>query len=168
MGQIIPNENTWVGFAVATVAKPLGVGNLSAPTLAEINAAVDITDFIISLNPSTTGNTVPTPRLKTKFETSTDGTVTGSFTGDFYRDDEDDLAWDLLPRGTKGCMFVKRFGGTGVDGKPITGQSVECWPISVSSRTPGGLTSGAAQMFTLTASVPKEPDEDAMVVAGTV
>lgn len=165
MSQLIPNENTWLGFVAATPTKPNGVGNISAPTAAEVAAAVDLTDFLITLNASTSGNTVPTPRLKTKFETSTDGTVTGTFTADFYRDDEDDLAWDTLPRGTKGAFLVKRFGGTGTDGRPAAAETVEVWPISVTSRAPAALTSGTAQMFTLTASLPREPDEDAVVAA---
>lgn len=163
--QLIPNENTWVGFAPATAVKPNGVGNISAPTAAEVAAAIDWTDFIVSLNASTTGNTVPTPRLKRKFETSTDGTVTGTFTADCYRDDEDDLAWDTFPRGVRGAVLIKRFGGTGLDGRPVVGETVEVWVISVTSRAAGALTSGTAQMFTLTASLPEEPDEDSLVAA---
>ncbi|MEO6203992.1 MAG: hypothetical protein ABIO67_01210 [Mycobacteriales bacterium] len=165
MSNLIPNENTWVGFLVATVPKPNGVGIISAPTVAEVGSAVDLTDFLVSLNASASGNTVPTPRLKSLFETSVNGTSTATFTGDFYRDDEADLAWDTLPRGTKGCFLIKRFGGTGTAGKPVAAETVEVWPVNVTSRAAGALTSGTAQMFTLTCSVPREPDEDAVVSA---
>jgi hypothetical protein len=165
MANLIPNENTWVGFALATVPKPNGVTNVNAPTLAEVNAAVDITDYIVSLTANATGNTVPTPRLKSSFETSVNGTRTASFTADMYRDDENDLAWDTFPQNTRGAVLVKRFGGTGTGGRPVVGQKVEVWPIRVSSRAPGALQSGTAQMFTLTCSVPKEPNEDAVVAA---
>lgn len=163
MSQIIPNEHTWVGFVAATNLKPNGVTNINSPTAAEVSGAVDITDFIVSINASTTGNTVPTPRLKTKFETSTDGTVAGQLSADMYRDDEVDTAWNTFPRGTKGAILIKRFGGTGTAGAPVAAQTVEVWPIHVSSRAAGNLTSGTAQMFTLTCAIPREPNEAAVV-----
>jgi hypothetical protein len=165
MSNLIPNENTWVGFVPATLTKPDGVASISAPKIAEVTAAEDITDFLVSLNASSTGNTVPTPRLKSLFETSVNGTSTATFTADLYRDDEDDLAWDLFPRGVRGAVLIKRFGGSGPENSPVVGETVEVWPVRVSSRAPGALQSGTAQMFTLTCSVPKEPDEDAVVVA---
>lgn len=165
MSQFIPNENTWLGFVVATTLKPFGVGNTSSPTAAEVTGAVDFTDFLVTLNASTSGNTVPVPRIKTKFETTIDGTVTATFTADFYRDDLNDLAWDTFVRGKKGTFLLKRFGGTAAGGKPAVGQKVESWPISVVSRAASPLASGQAQAFTLTASCPKEADEDAVVVA---
>lgn len=165
MAQIIPNEETWIGFLPGTLTHKFGVANVSAPKAAEISAAIDVTDFVIQLNASTTGNTVPVPRLKRLFEPSIDGTSTGAFSGDFYRDDEDDAAYAALPRRTKGCFFIKRFGGTGTDLAPAVGEDVEVWPVSVTSRAPNNLASGTAQMFTLTCSVPEEPDEEAVVVA---
>lgn len=158
MSKVIPNENTWIGFATA-------VANIHAPKASELAAAIDLTDYVITINAATTGNTVPTPSLKTLFETSVAGTAAAQFTADMYRDDEADVAWDLLPRGTKGFFFISRFGGTGPANRPAIGQNVECWPVEVSSRAGGALSSNTAQTFTLTCSVPKEPDEDALVAA---
>jgi hypothetical protein len=56
---------------------------------------------------------VPTPSFASLFETSISGTVSATFTAEFYRDDEDDLAWDTLPRATNGFFVVSRFGFTG-------------------------------------------------------
>lgn len=164
MSQFIPNENTFLGFLAASAGKPYGFGNVSAPTAAEVTATKDYTDFLVTLNASMTGGTVPVPRLKTKFETTTDGTVTGTFTADFYRDNLNDAAWKDLPRGTKGGFLLKRFGGTGTGGRPATGQDCEIWPVSVTSRAASPLVSGQAQAFTLTCSLPFEADEDAVVV----
>lgn len=165
MANLIPNENTWVGYVAGTVPKPFGVGNLAAPTTAEVAGAIDVTDFLISLNASSTGNTVPTPRLKSLFETSVNGTSAAAFSADFYRDDEADIAWDLFPRGARGTFLVKRFGGTGTGKRPVVTQTVEAWAVGVTSRAANALTSGAAQMFTVTCSVPKEPNENAIVAA---
>lgn len=165
MSNVIPNENSWIGFVPGTLLRKFGVTNFAAPTAAEINAAIDVTDYLVNINATTTGNTVPTPRLKSLFETSIPGTAAAQFTGEFYRDDENDLAWLTFPRRTSGSMLIKRFGGTGTSFKPAVGQTVEVWPITVVSRAGSALQSGSAQMFTLTGSVPKEPAEDAIVAA---
>lgn len=161
MSRVIPNEQTWIGF---TAVRP---ADLDAPTTAEIDACLVLTPFIVSLNPSAQGNTVPTPNLDILFETSVPGTNQASFTGDMYRDDEDDLAWDTLPRGTGGYFIVSRFGGTGTNQKPLEGDGVEVWPVKIVSRTPAALASNTVQTFTVTASVPEEPSENALVAAGT-
>ena len=161
MSRVIPNEQTWIGF---TTTRP---ANLDAPTDAEIDACIVLTPFIVSLNPSAQGNTVPTPNLDILFETSVPGTNQASFTGDFYRDDELDTAWDTLPRGTSGYFIVSRFGGAGTNQKPTVGDAVEVWPVKVVSRTPAALASNTVQTFTVTASVPEEPSEDALVAAGS-
>jgi hypothetical protein len=163
MSNMIPNANSFVGFTAATTGKPFGFTATNAPTLTEIGALVDLTDFIVSINASATGNTVPTPRLKSLFETSVPGTSTATFTSDMYRDDAADTAWDTLPRGVRGSFIIKRFGGTGTDGRPDTGEDCESWPVQVVSRAASALQSGQAETFTLTASVPIEPVEDYMV-----
>lgn len=165
MANLIPNQNSWIGFVAGTNAAPFGVVNISAPTAAEVAAAVDLTDFIVNINASSTGNVVPTPRLKSLFETSVPGTAAAQFTSEMYRDDEADTGWNTVPRGTKGTFLIKRFGGTGTNLRPAVGQTVESWPTIVTSRAAGALASGTAQTFSLTCSVPKEPDEDAVVAA---
>lgn len=156
MTRLIPNENTWIGFATT-------VADIEGPKSSEVAGAVNLTGYCLSINASTTGNTVPTPTLDTLFETSIAGTVQGSFTADFYRDDEDDLAWDTLPRKTKGYMLISRFGGSGPDAEPQTGDNIEVWPILVVSRTMAANGSNTVMTFTVTASIPVEPVEDATV-----
>lgn len=162
MSRYIPNENCWIGFS-ATLADP------SAPTASEIGTAIDLTCDAISLNASATGNSVPTPQLCTLFETSINGTSSATFTADFYRDDTTDTAWDTLPRGTSGYFIIGRAGltGTTAQGKPQPAATdvVEVWPVAVTSRSAGPITSNTAQMFTCTAAVPEEPYEAATVAA---
>lgn len=165
MAQLIPNENTFVGVIAEAANKPFGLTVTGAPTLAEIAGAVDLTDFLISLNASASGNSVPTPRLKSLFETSVPGTSSATFTADFYRDDENDLAWTTLPRGTRATFIVQRFGGTGTGGRPVATEETEVWSVQVISRAGSALQSGSAQTFTMTGSVPVEPNESYVVPA---
>lgn len=160
MARLIPNENTWVGFVPGT-----GITNIAAPTAAQVAAAIDVTGYLISLNASSRGNTVPTPSFDTLFETSTAGTSTATFDADFYRDDEDDAAWELLPRGTRGFFIISRFGGTGTDGLPVATDEVEVWPVMVTSRTMANMSNNTVLTFTVSCAVTTEPDESAVVAA---
>jgi len=160
MSRLIPNERTWVGFALA-------VANIDAPASAEVTGAVDLTCLIISLNASATGNTVPTPAFCSLFETSVPGTSTATFTADFYRDDDTtasgDAAWKVLPRGQRGFFIISRFGGKGANNMPTTGDHCEVWPVYIVSRAMTNMASNTAMTFTCTASVPQVPSEDAVV-----
>jgi len=156
--RLIPNENTFVGFSTTAI-------NLTAPTAASISSAVKLTPFLISLNASSRGNTVPTPSLDTLFETSISGTVQASFDADFYRDDENDLAWETLPRATKGTFVISRFGGTGSNNLPVATDEVELWPVIVTSRTMANMSSNTVMTFTVSCSVPQEPNELATVAS---
>lgn len=160
MARLIPNENTWIGFAASG-----SITNINAPTAAQVAAAVDLTGYTISLNASSRGNTVPTPAFDTLFETSTSGTSAATFDADFYRDDEDDTAWETLPRGTRGFFLISRFGGTGANNLPIATNDIEVWPVMVTSRTMANMSSNTVLTFTVSCSVNIEPAEDATVAA---
>lgn len=152
MGRFIPNENTFIGFSLTLT------GTVDAPKLSTVTAAIDLTDLTSSLNASAQGNSVPTPSFASLFETSIVGTSQATFTADFYRDDEDDLAWDTLPRGTKGFFIISRYGGV-----PAVGDPCEVWPVTVLSRANANMANNTVLTFTCTCSVPKVPGEDAVV-----
>lgn len=160
MARIIPNETTWLGF-VPTIT------NIAAPTAAQITAGVNLTPYVISINASTTGNTVPTPSLDSLFETNVPGTVNATLTADFYRDNtvgaQGDLAWKTLPRKTSGFLVISRFGGTGALYAPAVGNTVEVWPILVVSRAAANMSNNTVMTFTVTCSVPQVPNEAAVV-----
>lgn len=156
MARLIPNENTWVGFLTSVAG--------AIPTQAEIAAGVNLTPFLISLNAASQGNTVPTPAFDTLFETSISGTNQASFTADFYRDDASDDAWDTLPRGTSGYFVIARFGGSGTAGIPEYSDVTEVWPVVVTSRTMQNMANNTVMTFSVTCSVPVEPNESAAVL----
>jgi len=152
MARIIPNENTWIGFTPAAITD-------QEPTVAQIAGAVDLTGYCISLNASSRGNTVPTPSFDSLFETSTAGTSAATFDADFYRDDDEDTAWETLPRGTRGTFIISRFGGSGADNLPIAGDEVEVWTVMITSRTMANMSSNTVLTFTASCSVNIEPNE---------
>lgn len=153
-----PNEESYIGFAAVLT------GTLSAPKLADITGAVDLTDTVMGLTASTTGQSVPTPSFRSKFETSIPGNVSASFSMDCYRYNvpAEDLAWTTLPRGTSGFMLIARYVTSGLH--PVVGDTVEVWPIDVLSRSVPNMTSNTPVSTTITASVPTEPAEDAVIV----
>jgi hypothetical protein len=160
MSTLIPNANCWIGFSATMPVSPL-----LTPTAAEVSGATELTDFIININASSTGNVVPIPKLKSAFETSIPGTTTATFTAEMYRDSviAQDTAWTMLAKGVSGVFYISRFGGTGAGKKPIATNVIEVWPVNVSSRTASALASNTAQTFTLTCSVPVVPNEAAVV-----
>ena len=192
MARIIPNNNTWIGFIPVTgsFAGLSGystswnsvTGGAATISQAEIDAAYDLTPFVISITAQSTGNTVPTPTIDSLFEGNIPGTVNASFTADFYRDDATytdantstssvDFAWNNLARGVKGYVVISRFNNPssvtqGTNQEPASTNVVEIWPVVVTARTAGAITSNTVQTFTITAAVPQEPAE-AATVAGT-
>jgi hypothetical protein len=153
MARLIPNENTRV-FFVDTIASETLV-----PTAVEVNGGTDLTDFLVTLDASTTGNTVPTPSFASLFETSISGTVSATFTAEFYRDDEADTAWTTLPRATSGYFVISRFGFAGA--AAAAGDEVEVWPVLITARSAMSLTNNEVQRFGIESSVPEEPNEAA-------
>lgn len=162
MSTLIPNENCWIAFATAQPASALLI-----PTAVEVAAAIELTDFIISITANATGNTVPTPKLGSLFEPSIPGTSTAQFSAEMYRDSValEDLAWNTLPRNTAGVFYISRFGGTGPGLMPILTNTVEVWPVRITSRAASPMSSNTAQTFSLTCAVPREPNEAAVIVA---
>lgn len=161
MSRMIPNENSWVGWSLTAPADP------AAPTEDELAAAVTLTPWIVSINPTSQGNAIPAPALDSLFDRSAIGTSQGSFSGDFYRDDVDDLAWETLPRGEDGYLYVSRFGGTGTEKRPVAGQKVETWHLGITQRAGSNMTSNTLQTFASTAAILDPPEEDGVVAAGT-
>lgn len=158
MGKLIPNQKTWVGFSATLAATTTLV-----PSAAECAAASNLTSLLMGLNASSQGNVVPTPTFDTLFETSIVGTSTATFTADFYRDSTNDTAWTTLVRGTTGYFLISRFGGTGTGNMPVAGNKVECWPVTVVSRTMANMQNNTVETFTVTCAVPQEPNENATV-----
>lgn len=166
MARLIANERVKVVWYDGFDA----FADYTKPTLAELNAAtgtVDLTCFVASLTANATGNTVPTPDLCSLFETSVPGTSTATFSADFYLDDETNTAWTTLSRGKQGYIVLSRMLPVGQDNSEdwAAANKVEIWPAYITSRSAGQLASNTVQIFTVTSSIPKVPQEDYVVPA---
>jgi hypothetical protein len=160
MARIIPNANTWIGFTTTLT------GTTAAPKIADITGSVNLTPYVISLNASAQGNTVPTPSFDTLFETTIIGTSQATFTGDFYRDSATDTAWTTLARSTTGYFIISRFGGGGSNKEPnVATNKCEVWPVTVTSRAMTNMANNSVMTFTVTCAVNTQPAENAATVA---
>ena len=151
MARVIANNKTVVKFGE--------VADLQDLQASEIEEADDLTGFMTSFDNATEGNEVDTPDFSTDFETSIPGTYSATLSAEFYRDDEDDTAWELLQRGVEGVFIIMRFGNE-------AGNPVELYPARVLSRSPVALANNESQRFEMTASVPEPPNENAEVPNG--
>lgn len=147
------------------------VANKAAPTVAEINAGIDLTCFMKrdGLNRSQEAALVDVADVCSLFDKTQIGTRSGNVQMTLYRDSvaADDDAWSALPIGTTGFVVIAPFGYTGA-GTPPTPQAsdrVEVWPIAVSNRSMLAIAANEAQSFTVTFAIPDEPDDDALVAA---
>lgn len=157
MARTIPNEATKVYFVAVD---PDTLDLASTPiAAAAVTGGTDLTTFLVTLEASARGNSVPTPDFESLFETSVPGTSSATFTAEFYRDDSADTAWTTLPRNTEGYFAILRFGGSGADRAAAAGDEAEIWPVRVTTRAGLPLTNNEVQRFSLECSVPVEPDE---------
>jgi hypothetical protein len=141
------------------------VANKAAPTVAEINAGVDLTPWLTrdGLDTPQGGSTVDVAGASSRYN----ATQSGSYGGDpisatFFRDTVagSDTAWATLPRGTAGYFVIGRFGLT-----PAAGERVEVWEINVISRAMVAIADNEAQRFVASMAVPSEPNDAAVVAA---
>ena len=155
MPKLIANKKVYLVFATT-------IANIAAPTVAELTGGTNLTNLLVTIDASTRGNVVATPTLDTTFETSIAGTVTASFTAEFYRDDisANDKAWTTLPRGTNGFFVISRMSPT-----VAATNKVEVWPVQVISRTAIALANNDSQRMSIECAVYAEPNEAAVVAA---
>jgi hypothetical protein len=110
--------------------------------------------------------------------TDTVATITGAF-GDIAAVESGsvDFAWALFKRGVKGYMLISRFNepviGQGSNQRPsgsgsaATNNIVEIYPVVITAKTAGPITSNTVQTFTITAAVPFEPAEYVQVTSSS-
>jgi hypothetical protein len=142
------------------------VADKAAPTVTEIGAGVDLTDFLLrdGLSLPLDGNTIDVAGAAERYNSTDAGTFGGNpIRASFFRDSDDaeDLAWDTLPRGTRGFFLVSRFEGS--DETLATGDRVEVWPIVVISRSHRDIEQDGAYRFDVSCAVPTPPDDDAVI-----
>lgn len=117
------------------------IATTSTPSLTEIQAGVDLTNFTakdgVAVNINT--NNVDSATIAEIF----DAQVVGSYGADvqltMFRDDGTDTAWNTCTYGSNGFLVIDRFNLSGAD--PGNGDKVEVWPAEM--HVPSPENSGA-------------------------
>lgn len=150
-------EGTYDVYFATTVA------DISAPTVAEITAATDITDFLTrtGFSPNLTNNNVDSKTLRSTFDGMIPGTYGGAPSIEGFRDDTADTLWDLVVYNTPGYLIAVPFGGGAL---PAATDACMVWQGAWSQKLPG--TPGENTQQTFTADFPAiDLDLDATVAA---
>lgn len=154
--QAVGNLRIWFVPTIASTA---------APTVAEINAGVDLTGQLRrdGLKRPQDANTVDASDVSSLYNKTATGTYGGTpMELQFYRDDTTDTAWNtLIPRATSGYFVIRPFGGSLA--AIASGQKVEVWQVEIASRSMNDIAQDENQRFTIVAPVLATPVDPATV-----
>lgn len=154
MARVIYEANTKVYWATT-------VASITAPTAANITAAVNLSPFIakdgVAVNIST--NNVDSATIDDSF----DAQLVGSWGADvkltMFRDDVTDTAWNLCVYGTAGFLIISRFGPA------VVGSDVEVYPAEMHQPAMENSSANSQQRFVEAFAVTSEPELNAIVAA---
>lgn len=141
------------------------IASASAPTTAEIAAGTEVTGFLTpaGLDTPETGTDADISSIASARDFSIPATIGGDLTGEFYRDDSADDAWNAMARLTVTNLVISRFGGSGTDNAIVATDVVEVWPVRVSERSNSRVTRGEALRFTAKFALSGDPTLNAVV-----
>lgn len=144
---------------VATIA------NIAAPTVAEINAGTNITNFVTKdgLTTPSNQNNVPNSSLAETFDSELPGSFGGPVSMTGIRDAATDTFWDLVVYGTATHVVVRR--GVATATAVAASQKVEVYPITWHEPVPAQTASNVQGQFAANAPVRSQPNMKAVVAA---
>lgn len=147
----------------------------TAPSIAEINAGVELTPWLRQdgLNRSVSSNETDTADATDTFNKSDAGTYDAQCELTFLRDSvtASDTAFATLQRGTRGYLVVAPFGlgaGAGTVAGPVAGAAatagnrVEVWQAVVTTAGAEAEGPNKAQVFKVTFALPDSPSINAV------
>lgn len=156
MSRIVFDGNYHVYWLAASPANP------AAPTVAEINAGVELTRLIPKdgFNPGVTNNRVTGGDLSTKFVDESMGTWSSALEITAYRDNvvANDTAYTTLSDFATGAIVVCPFAAKATGVKAMVWPDVEC-----GVRIPMQTAENARQKFSSHLAVRAEPNMNATV-----
>ncbi len=160
MSRIVPD-----GFLKVHIVDAIAV--LTAPTIGEISAGTEVTPFLTpaGLDTPEEGTDADISNLSSARDQSIPATIGGELTGEYYRDDAADDAWDNQARLTITHVVVARFGGSGADNAIIATDVVEVYPVRISQRSPSRAVRGEAMRFVVNYALSGDPELTATVAA---
>ncbi|MEV4437483.1 hypothetical protein AB0K09_00450 [Streptomyces sp. NPDC049577] len=165
---------------IAIVFAP-AVADTAAPTVAEITAGTNLSDYITrdGLKTPSSGNTIDASDIGSRFNKTAAGTYGGdaaeitAHRGSKGGGSGDDKAWTTLTQDTVGFLVIGRPGlgqnattGIGTKAGPATaGDRVEVYPVTVISRAMADTGDNETAKFTASMAITGEPAQDAVVAA---
>ncbi|MEU5091722.1 hypothetical protein [Streptomyces sp. NPDC021356] len=164
---------------IAIIFAPTVV-NPKAPSIAEITAGVNLSDYVTrdGLKTPSSGNTIDAADIGSRFNKTAPGTYGGDAAElTAHRDSKSttDLAWTTLTQDTAGFLIVARSGlgqdattGLGTKlGPAKAADRVEVYPVTVISRAMADTGDNETAKFTASLAITGEPAQDAVVAAGS-
>ncbi|GIG63607.1 hypothetical protein Lfu02_79790 [Longispora fulva] len=129
MAVVIMDGKTRVSWLVA-------VANTAAPTVAEMAGGVSLETAFTpdGLDIKVTTGRKDTSNLASRRNSERVTRISYAVAGTFYRDDTNDIAWNLLPYGAKGFLVVRE----GIDRETpwASGQRVRVFPLEAGEPNP--------------------------------
>jgi hypothetical protein len=119
----------------------VSIANKNAPTVAEITAGTNLTNFVtkdgVAVNITT--NNVDNATIAETFDAESVGSWGSGLEITMFRDNSVDTAWNLCVYGTTGFVVIDRFRASGT--LPSIGNKVEVYPAQM--HTPAMQNSAA-------------------------
>lgn len=143
------------------------IEDITAPTTSELNAGTDITNFIRK-------DGLSTPQNQNMIDSATindtfDAQVVGSWGGELeigsFRDDDDDVAWDLFEYGDNAYVVIRR--ALPSETAWTNGQAVEVYPTQSHQPIPAPSAANEQVGLTVKLAVRAQPALKAVVGGGS-
>lgn len=139
------------------------IASKTAPTVAEINAGVNLTNFVAKDGVSTNfnKNNVDSATIAETFNSQIPGSYGSDLELVMFRDDTADTAWNLCVYGTNGYVVLRRGVATGA--AVAAAQKVEVFPASMHEPTVENAAQDTQVRFVETFAVTSAPAQKATV-----
>lgn len=135
----------------------VSITTASTPSLTEIQAGVDLSNFVtkdgVAVNINT--NNVDSATIAETFDAMVPGSWGADLQLTMFRDDSADTAWDTCVYGSNGYVVIDRFRATGSD--PGNGDNVEVWPASMHQPAPQNSAANTQVRFVESFAVRSQP-----------
>ena len=133
------------------------IATTSTPSLSEIQAGVDLTNFVakdgVAVNINS--NNVDSATIAEVFDSQIAGSWGSDLELTMFRDDTADTAWTTCTYGSNGYVVIDRSNVSGAD--PGNGDAVEVFPAQMHQPSPENSASNTQVRFTETFAVRSQP-----------
>lgn len=141
------------------------LADASAPTVTELDAGTPLSRYITKdgLTVPSNQNMVDDSSLAETFDAQVPGSFGGPVTLNCKRDNDTDVAWDLIEYGLSGFIVVRR--GQPAGDAWAAGDKVEVYPVIFHEPVPAQTATNEQARFTAQAAVTSQPELKAVVAS---